>query len=674
MKIINKIASSIVIASIMTYYAGPVIAYVNEETIYSNLDSNGNVYKSTVTTITEDEKETKTEQNETEKTLPIETKITYYLDGKEMDSSKIAGKSGRVTIKLEFENKEKHEDLYTPFVVVSGLMINNKENTNIDIVNGKLLTNGNSCIAVGLSFPGMAESLGIDEDTIKIPNFVEISMDTEKFEMGNIFIYASPKLLGELDISMDDFDEIFDKINALEIASKALEDGAVSLSDGIEILDAGVIELSSGAKNLNDGVTTLKSGANDLANGVNTLNSEYGTLDSGITDLKDGVSTLASGASALDSGAGALVDGISQVSNGVTGLATGISAVSTGVNGVVSGIESVDSGVNSLIGGINGIDNGINNLIQGIETNVDISNLENQKSSLQAQITQYTTKLSTIPSASELEASVVAGLLTAEQAENLAQTRALLEGLVASLQANYNSLLATESLYGGLNQLKNGIEKEDGLLAGANAIKVGIESTNPDNPGLLAGANALKTGIESEDGLLAGANAIKNGIEKEDGLLAGANALKMGTTGLTSGVNALSDGTSKLKAGSSKVANGLGQLAYGSNTLKNGVNTLSDGATALYDGTVKLTDGSKQLVDGSKTLADGLKQFNEEGINKISELVDTGKDLIRKIEKLEKLSNDYTNFASREKRDDLKFIAITDSIKAETETKNSKKR
>ena len=110
--IITKVFAGITVASLLTYNALPVFAYLNEETVYSNLDSTGKKYKSTVTTIIEDENGIKTTQEKTKEELPIETKITYFVDGKEVDSNKIAGKKGKITIKLEFENKEKREDMF----------------------------------------------------------------------------------------------------------------------------------------------------------------------------------------------------------------------------------------------------------------------------------------------------------------------------------------------------------------------------------------------------------------------------------------------------------------------------------------------------------------------------------------------------------------------------------
>ena len=46
-------------------------------------------------------------QGTTDKELPVDMKITYTLDGKEISPADLAGKSGKVTIRFEYENKAK---------------------------------------------------------------------------------------------------------------------------------------------------------------------------------------------------------------------------------------------------------------------------------------------------------------------------------------------------------------------------------------------------------------------------------------------------------------------------------------------------------------------------------------------------------------------------------------
>lgn len=46
-------------------------------------------------------------QGSTEKQLPVAVKLTYKLDGKEVKPEEIAGKSGRVTIRIDYEIKKR---------------------------------------------------------------------------------------------------------------------------------------------------------------------------------------------------------------------------------------------------------------------------------------------------------------------------------------------------------------------------------------------------------------------------------------------------------------------------------------------------------------------------------------------------------------------------------------
>ena len=75
------------------------------------------------------------------KSLPIDIKITYVLDGKEIEPEKIAGKDGKVKITIQLENKEikeveingKKEKMYIPFTVACGTSISNEKNKNIEV-------------------------------------------------------------------------------------------------------------------------------------------------------------------------------------------------------------------------------------------------------------------------------------------------------------------------------------------------------------------------------------------------------------------------------------------------------------------------------------------------------------------------------------------------------------
>ena len=58
-------------------------------------------------------------------------KFTYYLDGKEIKPDDLAGKSGKLKIKVDYTNNTKttvdingkKETMYTPFVLMTGMIL-----------------------------------------------------------------------------------------------------------------------------------------------------------------------------------------------------------------------------------------------------------------------------------------------------------------------------------------------------------------------------------------------------------------------------------------------------------------------------------------------------------------------------------------------------------------------
>ena len=82
MKMFRKAVASMLLCS-MLLYTMPVMAYVNDEDVYTKMDSTGKPYKVIVTTTEKDEQgNDQNVENETDKELPFDCKISYKLDGK----------------------------------------------------------------------------------------------------------------------------------------------------------------------------------------------------------------------------------------------------------------------------------------------------------------------------------------------------------------------------------------------------------------------------------------------------------------------------------------------------------------------------------------------------------------------------------------------------------------
>ena len=299
----KKMISGLLLFTITSYMTIPVFAASKSETVYSNLDSNGKAYKTIVSTqLTNEDKsdeitdisnllnientngdETfKKEGNqivwdsngnniyykgESDKQLPVECKITYELNGEEISAEELKGKSGNVKIKINYTNNEKHVvsingkqvTMYTPFIIVAGTKIDNAKNKNIQITNGKIVDNGESTLAVGIAMPGMQENIGISKSKIDIPEEIEISMETEDFEMGNIIAVVAVKGIDE-DLTSD-LNSMYSQINELANASNKILAGANQLKEGTS-------ELVSGVDQLKDGTGAAYAGSKQIKNEV----------------------------------------------------------------------------------------------------------------------------------------------------------------------------------------------------------------------------------------------------------------------------------------------------------------------------------------------------------------------------------------------------------------------
>lgn len=305
MKISRKVQkSSIVVAATVLAVSSIMLpAYAaGEETVYSKLSSDGNQYKTIIST----KDGNYVDEKNSNKELPIDCKITYYLDGKEISAKKLAGRKGHVKISITYTNKDGHDvavngqntTMYTPFVVVSGTMIDTDNNSNIKVTNGKVINQDGKTFVVGVTMPGMQQNLQAED--VDIPDTIDIEMDTDNFKMNNIMTYSTPKLLDK-NIDWSQFDTVFNQVSQLkkssdQIASGAntIKNGASSLTSGAAQLQSGSAKLASGAKNLDANMAKASAGANKLSSGATQINSGVATIINSINAEKNKPNSYAS--------------------------------------------------------------------------------------------------------------------------------------------------------------------------------------------------------------------------------------------------------------------------------------------------------------------------------------------------------------------------------------------
>lgn len=703
-KIIKKTVSVMMICTMLAYTM-PVMAYTNEETIYSKLNASGNVYKNIASIIEEKENGTENTQEEIDKELPIESKITYNLDGKNISAEEIVGKSGKVKISMEYENKlgeeinvgGKQDTVYTPFLVISGVVIDNEMAKDIEISNGKIINNGNKAIAIGFALPGMKESLNLDKD---IPNKIEITMQATDFELGNIMSFATPKILeeGSLDNIYDDLDEVYSQVYDLEDASKQLEDGTITLRDGIITLNNGANDLNNGAQTLNNGAQTLNNGAKDLKNGIDTLKAGSSKVNEGASTLKTGASEysansnllnenmqkLSVGANTLNSSYADLDAGIKQMQDGLPTVASGVSSVKTALTDqVLINFKKLNAGLSSATGvtpsvtstidtgavstSINDAVNAVHAVNKTATASVDLSaqiaEIDGQIASLEGTKAGLMAMVDTVPEVqgaiSAIDTSI--GTLNASKgilANGLTATATVDLGAVESSLTNAQNAVANMQVQTVSTPSAQTSGLQD-LVDGYAGITSALETqVIPNLEAIESGANILVAGVNN---LSAGSDSVKAGITNlstSTTTISGLNnKLNEAAQSIAKGANDLADGTGSLDAG-------VTNLVDGSNRLTDGANSLANGASTLLNGTNTLANGTRELLDGGNNLVEGVQKFNTEGIRKITDLVNIDvRNTETRIRKMENLSNEYKRFSSEVTRDDIKFISIVDSIK-----------
>lgn len=307
MKNINKkMAICMLVLSMYT----PVSALSKTETVYSKLNYNGVVTDTIVNELLVNDKELDTindystltdiinisddnkftnnnnkltfnamgknvmYQGKSVKKLPITTIVTYKLDGKSIELNDLLGKSGNVTINIKYINNEKHGNLYTPFVITTTTMIESNNNSNVTINNGKTIEFGSKNLVVGISAPGLYESLNLEE--LKGLDTITINYDTKSFELPSIYSVVTTKLLETADLSK------FDKLDTLYESTSKLQDNMNLICKGSNTLSQGSTTLLTELKSSINTISKDKSDAlsDEQINGItkttlDTINKTY---------------------------------------------------------------------------------------------------------------------------------------------------------------------------------------------------------------------------------------------------------------------------------------------------------------------------------------------------------------------------------------------------------------
>lgn len=552
-------------------------------------------------------------QGTTTKSAPIDIKVSYYLDDKEISPEDLAGKSGKVKIVYDYTNNSKEvAGNFVPFITLTGMILDDNF-SNVTVDNGKVVDYDDNKIVVGYAAPGFKDHLldTIDKakdyiSDIDIPESVTITADVKDFSMDMALTVATSEL-GDIDLKDTfDFSDIEEKMDELKDGTDELVNGATKLNNGAN-------ELKSGSSKINSGASDIAKYTSTLSDGTKELLGKYSIFNQSLLEA------LAS----ADDGAGKLNKGAKDLSSG---LATAKAAFED-----TKKSQGLNNGAKALNKGAKEANAGVKQLAQ---------TLQGTPSSIQTQIDGIIAKLN----------AATGGLISSEKVLNQ-----IVEGINGAVTKgmDLNTVLTAKGLdvntYYTLLQAYYSVQTLESVKS---TFEAQISASAADIQKLLAGMDSLEAGTTS---LSSGVTKLYSGIKQ---LNTGAATLAKGTADLKSGTGELK---SKIGAASPQIKSGIG-------TVNSGASQISDGAKTLAAGTKTLDNGIVTLANGTKDLKDGTIKLNKEGISKITEIFgEDTKDAVNKIEDVLNAGKKYNSFSgiNSDMSGDVKFIFKTAEIKSE---------
>lgn len=576
-------------------------------------------------------------QGTTDKQLPVSVKATYYLDGNEISPEELAGKSGKVKIRLDYTSNEKvtkevngkEEDISVPFVAVSGMVLGDNF-TNIQVTNGKYLAQGESNIVVGYAVPGLdsgVKDAAEDLDT-EIPDYVEVSADVTDFslDMTVTMLVNGSEMDYSGDLDLTDLDKLTDSLssagNQLATGSGDLSDGATQVADGAGTLADKMGDLTTGAGSLKAGMETLSSSSGDLASGVAVIDQSAQSIANGINTLDTAVNTKMTDAEK----AAVAQQAASQVSASVEAqFAAGTDTYNYIYNSAVNNYTTSMS-------------NATDTLYQQYKAAMYDTMVQSAlagKAALAAQSASQTAAANAIQAGQTQEQAQAAGAIAFAQSYQAYMANADNQAAVAgAVDAQLKQL--AESTTSGL--------AEGGKAALGQSVVDACKSAATTAASQAAGAAAVQ-GAETAKATIA--SQIEATQANGYSLVSGANALAQGTSTLAGSVPALKEGISQLVTGANALASGAGQLK---------------------DGAVTLADGASQVADGAGTLNESLVTLNNDAIKKmVSAYNGDVKDSVERLQAAMEAATEYDSFGGKSDNTAgvTKFIIKTAAISAE---------
>lgn len=638
-------------------------------------------------------------QGNIQKELPVGLSVRYYLDGKSVSPEELKGKSGKVTIRFDYENRQyetvqingANQRIYVPFAMLTGMILDNDTFQNVQITNGKLVNDGDRTVVMGLAFPGLQENLNLSRDDLSIPDSVEITADVTNFSLGMTVTLACNDLfsqLGDVDLTSLDstsaLDQLTGAMDQLLSGSSALYEGLSTLLDksgelvsGVEELAQGAAAIKSGADSVDDGAAQLKAGLADLSSGLNTLSANSEALNSGAKQVFNSLlETAATQIRAKGLNVPELtIENYAEELNTLIKSLDETTVYETALKQVTDAVEAQRPVITQKV---------TEAVRQQVETKVaaavrqqvteEVTAAVQQQvtatvtDTVQQQVAEQVIQAAANMSKADYDAAVSAGMIPqqTQDAVNAAiQAQMGSEAVQSKIAENVSAQMASEAVQ---SKITENIDTQISSEA--------VQATITENTDAQMQTEAIQATIQQQTELQVqkaisenmASDAVQSQLKKASegaqtlialkASLDDYNTFYLGLLTYTGGVDDAAAGANALYAGADQLKDGTAQLRAGAAQLYNGVLQLQDGTPALVSGVTQLKDGAMQL-------SEGLQQFNRDGIQKLVNLLqnDVG-DLSARVQATIDVSKDYRSFAgiSDDAEGQVKFIYRTDEI------------
>ena len=627
-------------------------------------------------------------KGESDQPLPVDVKITYYLEGTEVTPAQIAGKTGAVRIRFDYDN---HTDV--PFMVLSSAILSSDVFSDIEVTNGRILDLGDQKAVIGFAFPGLMDSLQLANyeptEEIELPEYVEIEARAVDFALDFTATVVSTGLFDELeDEDLKDLEDMADDMGELTDASSELADAAGELADGGatfgEYLDqyfGGLSKISEGSSALDEGLTLLgqnigklTKGASQLEKGLGQMEQSLGKIDLSSLSSEESKEASAQAQEALQT--------LAQAGGDLAGQLEGISASVEGLQSLFETLQSYVEKTESLKTAVD--ENPAPDLTgQAEDLAQSLEDAAKEQAREQAQEAAQNAAADAVQEAAEQAANA-----TADGAKDAAEQRIRKSGALDGLGLTDEQIGAVKSQL--IEEIRGDIAANTGDLPEINVEAEEIEISLDD---LLAETLAgIQTELDARYGSIKEARdevpdmempdlstldpaqleALSATMQEMQGALGVIGEYAQGLSTVQDSLEQLAQGMEQMKTGVTALSQGSRGLTEGLTQFETAIGTAAEGSSQLNTALSQVSAaGGKlgstywQLVDGMNAFADGVSEFDEEGIQSLAEL--TGPEymeVIRRVKAARDAEHSYNNFSGilDGQKGSVRFVIETDEI------------